>query len=93
MTRRAVTIALWKSRFHESRRAMLIGGVLLVGILAYVAFSALNPNRLRPFGSEHLGDDVICNTYGEGGRVCFPAPEKVTEFREDRRERLNDPAK
>ena len=93
MSRGAATLALWKIRLRESRKAILVGGLLLVGLLAYVAFIAFNPDKLRPFGSEHLGADVICNTYGDGGRVCFPAPEKVTEFREDRRQRLNDPAK
>ncbi len=93
MTRRAVTLALWRSRLREGRKAIFVGGLLLIGLLAYVAFIAFNPDRLRPFGSEHLGTDVICNTYGEGGRVCFSAPEKVSEFREDRRKRLNDPAK
>lgn len=93
MNQRAVTIAFWKSRLRESRKAILVGGLLLIGLLAYVAFIASNQNRLRPYGSEHLGTDVICNTYGEGGRVCFPAPEKVTELRENRRQRLVDPAK
>ncbi len=93
MNRLTFTLNLWKARLLEARVAILVLGPVFLVVIGYLVLIALRPDRATPFGTERLGDDVICREYGDGGLVCFPAPDKVTELREDQRRRLNDPAK
>jgi hypothetical protein len=72
----------------QLRSVVAIAAVLLTALAAYVWFVATQPERLRPFGTEKLGEDVICNRYGDAV-VCQPAPQAVQEARAARSERLD----
>ena len=72
-------------RLREARGAVLLLGTilsLLTALIVYLAFVTGPGADIFNHGLSRQ-PDVVCNTYGEGADVCFPAPDGVKKYRED----------